>query len=80
MVADLGFANEDLAKDEIPAKQVLNHQGGHAALTPGWVVGPPILQIVWITGVRSPRCPKQRSKQLNTQHRPTIASGYDTSA
>jgi hypothetical protein len=42
MVADLGLIDEDLAEDQVPAEQILDDEGGHSALTPGRIAGPPI--------------------------------------
>jgi hypothetical protein len=73
VVADLRLTGEDLAEDQVSAEQILDHQRGHSALTPGRVVVPPVFKVVRITGVRSPAGPQHRSQQLQAQHRQTIA-------
>jgi hypothetical protein len=80
MVPDLRLTNIDLAEDQVPSEQVLDHQCRHSALTPGRVVRPPMLQVVRITGVRPPGSPQQRPQHLHAQHPKTIAWGYDSQA
>ena len=64
VVADLGIFGENLTEDQVSAEQVLNDQCGHSALTPGCIVGMPVLHIVRVARIHSPAGPQYRLQQF----------------
>lgn len=75
VVTGLGILDEDLTEDQLSSEQLLNDQRSHSTLPPSGIFRPPALQVVRVTGVRSPAGSKYRAQYFQVDHVRTSARG-----